>query len=183
MPTFWKPVTFPLTDVFIETGTQRGDSLAAALRAGYPDCLSVEYADLFYSFAKDRFASEPRVRLFQGSSPDVLPRIIDPNKTTTFWLDAHFSGSDRAWQDPRYGECPLLKELEVIAAAPWRQPPIICIDDAYIFREEIWNGPSWIFQPELFTRSHWPLLADIQGLLRDYELREENYVLFCTRQR
>src|SRR5262245_31694637 len=135
MPTFRRPAVIPLTEVFIETGTQRGDSLAAALAAGYPECLSVEYTDLFYRFAKERFANDSRVRLFHGSSPDVLPAMIDPIKTTTFWLDAHYSGSDRAWQDPKYGECPLLQELEVILAAPWRQPPIICIDDAYIFHE------------------------------------------------
>jgi hypothetical protein len=182
MPEFWKPASFPLTQVFIETGTQRGNSLAAALAAGYPKCLSVEYTELFYQFAVERFAGEPRVRLFKGSSPDLLPEMIDPNETTTFWLDAHFSGSDRDWQDPKYGECPLLKELEIIAAAPWKEPPIICIDDAYIFLERIWEGPSWIFQPELFTRSHWPLLADIQRVIPDYDLREENYVLFCTKK-
>lgn len=108
--------------------------------------------------------------------------MIDPTKSTTFWLDAHYSGNNREWHDPRYGECPLLKELEIIAAAPWKEPPIICIDDAYIFHERVWQGPSWIFQPELFTRSHWPLLADIQRLIPDYELREENYVLFCTKK-
>jgi hypothetical protein len=182
MPTFWKPPALPVTEVFIQMGMQRGNSLAAALAAGCPECRSVEYTDLFYEFARERFVNEPRVRLFHGSSPDVLPAMIDPGKSTTFWLDAHFSGSDRAWQDPKYGECPLLKELEIIAAAPWKVPPVICIDDAFIFRESTWDGPSWVFQPELFTRSHWPLLADIQRMIPDFDLVEDNYVLFCTKR-
>lgn len=106
--------------------------------------------------------------------------MIDPTKTTTFWLDAHYSGSDRTWQDPRYGECPLLEELKIITSAPWKNPPIICIDDAFIFnREDIWLGPSHVFQPALFTQSHWPRMADIEKLLPGFEIREENYVLFC----
>src|SRR5262245_39379625 len=117
MPTFHKPTHLPLTEVFIETGTNKGDSLAAALAAGYPRCLSVEFVEDLHRLAQKRFADDARVRLFHGSSPDTLPAMIDPALTTTFWLDAHYSGSDRGWQDPRYGECPLLRELEVIMAA------------------------------------------------------------------
>jgi len=172
----------PLTDVFIETGTNRGDSLAAALAAGYPKCLSVEFVESLYLLAQARFAADPRVRLFHGSSPEMLPSMIDPTKTTTFWLDAHYSGSDRDWQDLRYGECPLVEELKVIASTPWRQPPIICIDDAFIFKDSTWQGPSSVFVPALFTRSHWPRLADIEQILDGYEVHENNYVLFCQRK-
>ena len=182
MPTFWKPACFPLTDVFIETGTQRGDSLAAALGAGYPLCMSVEFTDLWFQFASNRFAGNDRVRLFQGSSPEILPVMIDPSKSTTFWLDAHFCGNDRSWQDPRYGECPLLAELEVILGIPWRTPPYLCIDDAFIFREAAWHGYSAIFNPSVFTRSHWPSLPDLEKALPGYELQEENYVLFCQKK-
>lgn len=83
MPTFWKPAAVPLTEVFIETGTERGNSLAAALAAGYREYLSVEYTDLFFQFAKERFADERRVRLFHGSSPDVLPQMIVAVRPTT----------------------------------------------------------------------------------------------------
>src|SRR5262249_34974387 len=130
MPTFYRPGWLPMTEVFIETGTNKGDSLAAAVAAGYPACLSVEFVEGLHLFASERFPGQPRVRLFHGSSPDTLPKMIDPTRTTTFWLDAHYSGSDRSWQDPRYGECPLLEELKVIMAAPWQSWPILCIDDA-----------------------------------------------------
>src|ERR1051326_1382123 len=129
MPTFYKHPRLPLTEVFIETGTNKGDSLASALSAGYPRCLSVEFVELLHNLAKQRFAQQPRAELFLGSSPETLPRMIDPERTTTFWLDAHFSGSDRSWQDPRYGECPLLQELKVIMGTPWKTWPILCIDD------------------------------------------------------
>lgn len=178
MPTFYRHPRLPLTEVFIETGTNKGDSLAAALAAGYPRCLSVEFVDGLHVLAKERFAHEPRAVLFHGSSPDTLPIMIDPSLTTTFWLDAHFSGSSRAWQDPRYGECPLLQELKVIMAMPWVTWPIICIDDAFIFKEATWAGPSHVLLPYLFTRSHWPSLAEIEAMLPGYELWEENYILF-----
>jgi hypothetical protein len=179
VPTFWRPADFPLTEVFIETGTNRGDSLDAALRAGYPSCLSVEFVGDFYRLACERFAHHPQARLFHGSSPEVLPSMIDPAKTTTFWLDAHYSGSDASWQDPRYGECPLLEELKVILAAPWRVPPLLCIDDAFIFQDIHWEKRGSLLAPERFTRSHWPKLADIERLLAGYEIREQNYVLQC----
>lgn len=181
MPTFYKPARLPLTDVFIETGTHRGESLAAAVAAGYPRCLSVEFVEDHYLLAKERFRNEPRVQLFHGSSPLMLPAMIDPSLTTTFWLDAHYSGSDPSWHDPRYGECPLLQELNVILATPWVKPPIICIDDAYIFKEATWRGASNVLDPALFTKSHWPNLTDIEKLLADYELSEETYILFAQR--
>jgi hypothetical protein len=131
--------------------------------------------------ARERFAHEPRAHLFHGSSPDTLPVMIDPRLTTTFWLDAHYSGSDRCWQDPHCGECPLLQELKVIMAAPWAAWPIVCIDDAFIFKEATWRGPSHVLVPAQFTRSHWPDLAEIEAMLPGYQLREENYVLFAQR--
>lgn len=178
MPTFYKPDWLPLTEVFIETGTNRGNSLAAALTFGYRQCLSVEFVESMYRAAQERFAHDRRVRLFHGSSPEMLPQMIAPDITTTFWLDAHFSGSDQTWQDPRYGECPLLQELQAISATAWLQPPLICIDDAFIFKEATWRAPSHVLEPALFTKAHWPTLAAIEAALPNYKFREENYILF-----
>jgi hypothetical protein len=181
MPTFYKHSRFPLTEVFIETGTNKGDSFAAAVGAGYPRCLSVEFVEALYLLARERFKDQTRVTLFRGSSPDTLPAMIDPALSTTFWLDAHHSGSDPSWQDPRYGECPLLQELKVILRTPWATPPLLCIDDAFIFKEATWRGPSHVLEPRLFTKSHWPDLAEIVALLEGYEIWEENYILFAQR--
>lgn len=182
MPTFWKPAKLPLTDVFIETGTNRGDSLAVAIGTGYPLCMSVEFVENLYLFAKERFEMEPRAKLFHGSSPAMLPLMIDPLKTTTFWLDAHYCGTDQGMQDPRYGECPLLAELEAITSVPWQHSPIICIDDAFIFRDIHWERSGSVFEPSIFTRSHWPRMADIEEILSGYAIHEESYVLFCQRK-
>ena len=58
-------------------------TLAAALAAGYPSCLSVEFVESLYLLAQARFAADPRVRLFPGSSPEMLPSMIDPAKRRT----------------------------------------------------------------------------------------------------
>ncbi len=178
MPMFRRPSPFPVTDVFIETGTNLGHSLAAAVAAGYSECLSVEFVEDLYLAAVTRFGRDPRVRLFRGSSPDLLPLIIDPEKATTFWLDAHYSGSDRSWQDPRYGECPLLAELKAIQTAKWRTRPYLCIDDAFIFRDA-WEPVPGIFNPTFFTKLHWPLISEIRALLPEYDIREEDHILLC----
>jgi hypothetical protein len=182
MSTFFKPARLPLTEAFIETGTHVGDSLAAALVTGYPRCLSVELVESLHLLAKKRFAQDPKVRLFHGSSPDTLPQMIDPTLTTTFWLDAHYSGTDRSWQDSRYGECPLLQELKVIMSTSWVEWPILCIDDAFIFKEETWKtGAGPLIDPSMFTRSQWPRLEEIEALLPGYTIWEENYILFAQR--
>lgn len=173
MSTFYRPVWLPLTELWIETGTQRGDSLAAALAIGYPHCLSVEFVKSLHNYSSKRFGGESRVQLFHGSSPDILPQMIDPAKTTTFWLDAHYSGDNISWQDPKCGECPLLQELKVILAVSWNKSPIICIDDAFMFKPDNWNTLS-----PPFTKAHWPDLSEIAMMLSGYRLTEENAVFF-----
>lgn len=175
---FEPPTDLQITHVFIETGTNAGHSLALALAAGYEECLSVECVEHIHLAAKERFAGEPRARLFHGSSPELLPQIIDPAKSTTFWLDAHYSGSDPSWQDPKFGECPLLAELQAIMAVRWGQLPYILIDDATLFHPD-WSENSGRFDPNSFTRSHWPTVDQIAALLPDYDIREENNILVC----
>jgi len=113
------------------------------------------------------------VHVHLGSSPEILPKIIDPQVPTTFWLDAHYQGSSPIEQDPVYGECPLLAELEVIFSYGWS--PIVLIDDAYMFDERIHAG---------FDRSHWPSMEAIRSALPPhYELDESEEILYCLDSR
>lgn len=155
--------------VFIETGTYRGDTLANAFAAGFRTLHSIEVCETNYQLATARFEGQANVHLHLGSSPEVLPRIIDPEIATTFWLDAHFQGSSRAELDPDYGECPLLVELRVLFSYDWS--PIILIDDAYMFDQRIPGG---------FDRSQWPSLEDIRAALPGrYKISEQDEILYC----
>ena len=167
-----------LRPVFIETGTFHGESLRNALHAGFPTLHSIEICKENYDFVKTLFerfhcleGQEDKITLHLGSSPNILPLIINPNVPTTFWLDAHFQDRLQEEQDTTYGECPLLLELNAIFSFNWNHNPIVLIDDAHMFDDRI---------DDKFNRSHWPTLKQIkENLPTNYKCVEQNDVLFC----
>ena len=162
----------PLTDSWIETGTYLGDSICAALAAGFPRIRSVEFDPGLAARARARFMPYRNVTILQGSSPEMLTQLIDAGSRTTFWLDAHFQGGPATQQDRRYGECPLLAELAAIRSAGWTTLPIVAIDDAHMFIAET--------LPRGFTPSEWPILEQIRAaLLPGYEVDIENNVVWA----
>ena len=121
-------------EYFIETGTGLGDGIDRALSIAIPSIQSIELDLEFYRLAYDKFRNNLSVRLYYGSSPDVLSHIIVPQPNTVFWLDAHWSGG--MWGkavDEKYGQCPLLAELKTILSFKWDVLPLILVDDAGFF--------------------------------------------------
>jgi hypothetical protein len=170
--TYYRRLGVPVTEVWIETGTYRGDSIAAALREGYPCIRSVEFLAEWAKQAQARFGTQRNVTIVQGSSPERLPELIEAGRSTTFWLDAHYQGGPASEQDPRYGECPLLAELAVIRGTPWARLPILAIDDAHMFFADT--------LPAGFTAAHWPSLEQIRAaLLPGYQVDIENNVVWA----
>lgn len=113
-------------EVFIETGSYRGDGIRNALEAGFSEIHSIEIAPKYYNFCKERFKNNPKVHLYFENSIDVLPKILSTlTKPATFWLDGHYS-----WGDTGRGDTntPLLKELEIIAQHSIKTH-VILIDD------------------------------------------------------
>ena len=166
-------------EVFIETGTYRGDSLAAAA-VQFPLCHSIEWDYDLYRAALVRFEDQPGVKLWHGSSPQLLRPLCDPRQVTVFWLDAHFM-ADRdgmAMHDPAYGQCPLLAELAVIAAVPWQSAVTVLIDDAHLFGEAFWTDPAdadgTVAVGEHRTlrqglkRAEWPTEAQLRSILPEW---------------
>src|SRR6516165_6082145 len=95
-----------LSKVFVETGTNLGGAVALALEAGYETVYSVELNSQFYESARQRFADNPAVHLFHGSSVLLLPEILSKlDGKATLWLDAH--------ENPP-GPSPLTEELDQI---------------------------------------------------------------------
>lgn len=156
-------------DVYIETGVGLGKSFRNALRSGFRTLYGIEideecYKDYSETILK-HVPQDVKVNLYKGSSPDILDSIIDGNYPTTFWLDAHYTGSFDSYYDKKYGECPLLKELEVIVKKDWLRKPLILIDDSVCFTGSFWKRQSASqFHPE-----EWPTLEQILEILDPHE--------------
>lgn len=123
-----------------------GDTLRAAA-AVYPECMSSEIDSERYFRAIHQFQSFPNVRIYHGNSPDILRHVIDPEVSTVFWLDAHFiMFSDGTPENPLassvWGQCPILEELRVIHACPWKIKPVVLIDDFVSFERRLHRWPT-----------------------------------------
>ena len=109
----------------VETGTGRGDSLAWAVRSGFPELHSVELAEPLYQACAKRFTACPQVHLQQGASAQFLAKVGAGEAVvpTLYFLDAHFlGGADfglttyaESARDP--GSYPLLDELDALLTA------------------------------------------------------------------
>lgn len=162
-------------DVFIETGTYQGDTTRAAVDAGFRSVHTIEVCGRHVARARQRFATEPRVTVHCGSSPDVLPSVCDPDRATTFFLDGHYQGGELDEIDPRLGQCPLLMELDIINAVPWIVKPYIVIDDAFVFSASTSRMAFVNLDPR-----QWPTLAEVMAKLVDnYSVHNRNDMLFC----
>jgi hypothetical protein len=169
---------FQSAQVFIETGLGHGQSLTAALAQPFEQLHSIDLnEDLILRFERQHgYELDPRLTLHQGSSPDVLPQIIDADRLTMFWLDAHYSAGqytgdaarDAMLLDPRVGQCALLAELAVIRSRRWAPGcrPWIYIDDAVCFQAPVYEG---MWAP--YDRAQYPTMVEIAAALPpDYQL-------------
>ncbi len=121
---------------FVETGCYEGDGIAKALSAGFEHVYSVELSSYYYELSKKRFSSNPKVKLVQGDSGDVLYEAIkDINSTITFWLDGHFCGG---LTGQGVQNCPVLRELEQIKKHHIKNHTIL-IDDVRLFGSPSFN--------------------------------------------
>lgn len=139
----------PAAEVFIETGTCAGETLSNAVDVEtFKECHSVECYQPAYLKMVKHFLHVPKAKIYLGSSPDILPYLIDPKRATLFWLDAHYVPDFGQYQEhgepvlDLYGQCPLLAELDVIMALQWEAPAYILIDDAHLFGQEFWDAAS-----------------------------------------
>ena len=165
-------------EVFIETGTGQCETLKHAAQQ-YPTCHSIEQDVSLYREAVRRFRQLKHVSIHHGLSQNVLPAIIDPMRSTTFWLDAHQCGRE-GWPGvttkPADGpECPLIEELQIIAVIDWKTPPIVCIDDAFLFLDEAWTDG----RHENLHQDRWPTLAEVKAALptHDFTARDRDVLI------
>jgi hypothetical protein len=118
------------TEVFFETGTFKGDTLAMA-RSHVPRCLSVEMAESLYKHASERFTDDNRIELFLDDSPSVIRAHQEElaNRNVLYWLDAHWCTNDQS--AGAESQSPLLDELNAIGRL--NDTSAVLIDDARLY--------------------------------------------------
>ncbi|MHA1948320.1 MAG: hypothetical protein ACW987_00515 [Candidatus Thorarchaeota archaeon] len=160
-------------DTFIETGTFKGESLINANKQGFRELHSIEVEDSNFKEVATKFKDIENIHVYHGSSPDILPTIIDPKKSTTFWLDAHYQGGRQEEQGD--GQCPLIDELNIVFSYDWESMPYILIDDSDIFKDRKFM-PNKGFIPE-----QWPTVDDIKKVIPDsYTVSfDTNNIMYC----
>ena len=90
-------------DIYVETGTYKGDSVQDALDLGFKVVISVEKNKTFYQECFKRFngldiwgyrpTQDPNLYLFHGDSSELMPNLLEKvNGKALFWLDAHENG-------------------------------------------------------------------------------------------
>lgn len=127
-------------DVFIETGSQEGWTLALAQQFGFKRIVGIELNQAPYNFSIKKFGHLKNVEIILGESPDILaelcPTLIEP---ATFWLDAHASGAPESGLfGGKYGACPLIQELRSINLSPCKSHTLL-IDDVRLFGTHEWE--------------------------------------------
>jgi hypothetical protein len=139
-------------DLFVETGTYRGDSVAA-VRDIFAHLISVELSPELAAAARSRFAGDAAVRILEGDSAAGLGEAlaIAPDRPAILWLDAHYSGGGTAKADRN---TPIQAEIEQILSCRDGRD-VILVDDARLF----WPIPSEFVSHE--TLHDYPLLSDV----------------------
>ena len=126
-------------ETFVETGTHQGDTLEEA-RNIFKHCYSIEMSSKYYDGCVKKFKNDKNVKLFHGSSVDILPKIFSNfyNKPVIFFLDAHYSGSKYCAKHEGY-DPPILFEIEIILKERSQNGffnDIIIVDDLCDFETE-----------------------------------------------
>jgi hypothetical protein len=129
MLTIKENIPEPRPRVFIETGTYKGDTVAA-MKPVFNRVISIEVADEYYRKACKRFERDANVSIRHGDCVSELPAVLAGLKEpAVFWLDGHYSGGATG---KGVVEDPVLISIEQIRAHPVKEH-VIFIDDARTF--------------------------------------------------
>jgi FkbM family methyltransferase len=115
--------------VFIETGTFMGNTTAIA-GGVFSEVHTIELSAELAAKARARFAEQPRIRVHQGDSAELLSKILARLTTPAlFWLDGHYSEGITA---RGRSNTPILDEIAAIARSG-RKDAVILVDDLRLF--------------------------------------------------
>lgn len=163
-------------EVFIETGTYKGDSLNFASSLPFKKLISCDVSKIHFENAKKRFKNNKKIHLYHESSHTLLKKIIDPKKSTTFWLDGHWQNKHKSEIDKNATECPLIAELKQIFSFSWEKFPLILIDDASHYPKNFKDKNKKRFG---YKMNQWPSINEIKKVIpKFYQFRIENDVVW-----
>ncbi len=115
--------------LFVETGTYRGDTVHA-VQGIFKEIYSVELGYDLAKQARARFREQKNVSILQGDSGLILPKLLSQIRgSCLFWLDANFSVGVPFFASR---ETPIYQELKGIFQHPNKNHTIL-IDDARDF--------------------------------------------------
>jgi len=136
-------------EVAVETGTYEGAS-TRILRELIGLVYTIESNFALYEKAHHALADDPNIHVLFGSSPVVLPSILDTlGSCVLFWLDAHWFPEV---PEVTASQCPLLEELFILAQWPLIDGSCVFIDDARMFSrplEKCYQLSDWPTFPEI----------------------------------
>jgi len=128
MPLNFKPKDKQETNVFIETGTYKGNTLEK-IKNLYTEIHTIEIVKDFYNNTRQKYSNCKNIHFHLGDSSVVLGKVLEGiNEPATIWLDAHYQGG----KQPLSTKKPLLDELEVIKKHKIKEH-MIMIDDVRLF--------------------------------------------------
>ena len=136
-------------EVAVETGTYEGAS-TRILRELVGVVYTIESNLALYEKSHHSLAADPGIHVIFGSSPDVLPPILDSlDSCALFWLDAHWFPEV---PEVTESQCPLLEELSILAKWPLISGSCVLIDDARMFSKPL---------DKCYRPSDWPTLPEV----------------------
>jgi len=140
--------------VLVETGTFKGDTVAALL-PHVERAITIEQSEALWRESAARFAGDARVQVILGDSAAELARIMPSiaGRPALFWLDAHWCVADHT--SGEHSQCPLLAEIAAIGRLD--ESSVVLIDDARLFL-----APP----PEPHDVTQWPSFDQIVRALR-----------------
>lgn len=114
-------------NIFIETGSYKGDAIVLARQAGFKEIKSMDVSISNVEYCCERFKDKRNITVARGDSAKFLEVFLMAIKEPVMiWLDAH----SQLFEDEPPGEnpFPLFKELEQVAKHPIKTHTIL-IDD------------------------------------------------------
>jgi hypothetical protein len=167
-------------EAFVETGTYLGASLAFARQCKYfNEFHSIEIKDEFYEECSHMFSRDDRVKIWHGSSNDMLPKVLSEpslqDKNILFWLDAHLPSFYDDKTSKKDDIAPLQRELETIRRLRPRNSDIIIVDDLRLYAEDNYQNENVKIRETENIDWVVELMGDKFGCLKSLE--DEGYLI------
>ena len=166
-------------NIFVETGTGKGNGLAYAEKFNFEKLYSIEVNKQLFKECKLKFSSS-RIELLHGLSICGLENIltaVDKDKKILFWLDAHFPGADfqlANYDDPIPSSIKLPLESEINIIYKYRNgcKDSFIIDDLQLFEDgafELPATPAFLCKYKSSNQFIYDLYKDTHNISKNYK--------------